>query len=73
MFFFVLKKFVLRKKSTEDKKQVILYSMQIVRDFTYNCTTYYGDYYCAYRNSVNNAFLRLFRYVRTDRTMTIRI
>ena len=29
--------------------------------------------YCAYRNSVNNAFLRLFRYVRTDRTMTIRI
>ena len=29
--------------------------------------------YCAYRNSVNNAFLRLFRYVRTDRTMTIKI
>ena len=29
--------------------------------------------YCAYRNSVNTAFLRLFRYVRTDRTMTIRI
>ena len=31
------------------------------------------NYYCAYRNSVNNAFLRLFCYVRTDRTMTIRI
>ena len=30
-------------------------------------------FYCAYRNSMNNAFLRLFRYVRTDRTMTIRI
>ena len=30
-------------------------------------------YYCAYRNSVNNAFLRLFRYVRTGRTMTIKI
>ena len=30
-------------------------------------------YYCAYRNSVNNAFLRLFRYVRNDSTMTIKI
>ena len=29
-------------------------------------------YYCAYRNSVNNAFLRLFCYVRTDHTMTIK-
>ena len=29
--------------------------------------------YCVYRNSVNNAFLRLFRIVRTDRTMTIKI
>ena len=29
--------------------------------------------YCAYRNTVNNAFLRLFRYVQTGRTMTIKI
>ena len=32
-----------------------------------------SDIYCAYRNSVNNAILRLFRYVRTDRTVTIKI
>ena len=31
-----------------------------------------GNYF-AYRNSVNIAFLRLFRYVPTDRTMTLRI
>ena len=29
-------------------------------------------HYCAYRNSVNSAFLRLFWYVRTDRALTIR-
>ena len=29
--------------------------------------------YCAYRNSVNNAILRLLCYLRTDRTMTIKI
>ena len=34
---------------------------------------YIFNIYCAYRNSVNIAFLRLFRFVRTDRTMTIRI
>ena len=40
-----------------------------------NTLTYTLSYidYCAYRNSVNNDFLRLFRYVRTDRTMTIKI
>ena len=34
---------------------------------------YIFNIYCAYRNSVNIAFLRLFRFVGTDRTMTIRI
>ena len=29
--------------------------------------------YSAYRNSVNNAFLRLFLYVQTNRTINIRI
>ena len=38
------------------------------KKFYYTCSTY-----CAYRNLVNIAFLRLFRYVRTDHTMTIRI
>ena len=39
---------------------------------TANCVyPIFAEIYCAYRNSVNNAFLRLFRYVRTDRTMTI--
>ena len=33
----------------------------------------YVIFYWAYRNSGNNAFLRLFRYVRTNRTMTIKI